>query len=320
MTAAHSFDAPKAYDGRNAIPISTSSYPFTQEYPTAHSLGSEATYAHSPTYPTQSNPEDLSSLNNLCWTAEFDHLGGPGLLSPDWELDADESIQPLASTTTPIHPDAHSKQYPLLTEPFPSHQYMIYLQLLHGIEQTVQFAHQCKSPGHGSTALSALDSTLVSSQRYTTTLLQLTSNPSFAHTYNEDHLLLSVVLDKLICLYSLAYSDLKRSMEIYDGMSMGITCPGAGSLDRWTRFGAFEMNVAEQMVLCRRTFAEELERARACLGRLMDAMGLGLSTPVSVSSSHGRHESMCEELKRKLDALMDDLERDQGNDGVHLVC
>ncbi|KAL4936214.1 hypothetical protein BDV06DRAFT_228106 [Aspergillus oleicola] len=325
LTTAQSFDNHRPYDGRNGVPVSTTSYPFTQGYP-ASSLRSEPAFPQSPGYPHQSTSEDLPSLNNICWTAELDQLGGPGLLSPDWELDADDSIAPLPPTSTSTYPNVLAegkdvpRQYPSPPDPLPSTQYTIYLHLLHCIDQTIQFSHQCKSPGHDNSSISTLDSILVASQRYTATLLQLTSSAIFTQTYNEDHLLFSVALEKLIYLLHLAYTDYKRSMEVYEGMGMIITRNGTGAVDRWTRFGAFELDVAEQTALCSRVFVEEIKRARVCLSRLMEVMGLELATPMSVSATMGRHELLCEEMRRKLDGLMDTVEGIQGVTGVHLVC
>lgn len=119
----------------------------------------------------------------------------------------------------------------------------------------------------------------------------------------------------MILLLSLGYAEFRRRMEIYNTMGMGMG---------WSRYGAFEMDVVEQMALCRRVFVDEVKRARVCLGRLVEAMGY-ISIPasgsvsVSVSSSPGRHEGLCEEMRRRLEGLLDELERDQSIQGVHLV-
>ncbi|KAL4784202.1 hypothetical protein BJX76DRAFT_367837 [Aspergillus varians] len=319
LTATHTFETSTAYNERSNIPISVTSYPFPPEYLAGTvPLVSEANYAHSPPgYPTLSNPEDSSSLSNLCWTTELDQLGGPGLLSPDWEIDADESIAAFASqatsTSTSTYPSSISeerhiaKPYAPPLEPFPSAQYTVYLHLLHSISHTIQFSHKCKSPGNES--MTTLDSIIVASQRYLTTLLQITDSPAFTHTYNDEHLLFSVALDKMIYLFSLGYVDFRRRMEVYEGMGINLT----GPMDRWIRFGAFEVDVAEQISLCRRVFVEEVKRARVCLGRLMGAMS------GSGTLSAGKHEGLCEEMKRKLDGLMDDLESDQSIHGVRFV-
>ncbi|KAL2830905.1 hypothetical protein BDW59DRAFT_158339 [Aspergillus cavernicola] len=320
LTPALSFEIPKAYNGRNGIPA----YPFTQEYP-ANRLPpvSEVHHPHLlPGYPTQSNPEDFNSLSNLCWTTELDQLGGPGMLSPDWEIDADESIPPpqshTASTSISGYPDLLPDEenvcrtYASPVEIFPSAQYTIYIHLLHSIEQTIQFFNHCRSPGVESMHASTLDSILAANQKYLTTLLQISDSQAFTHTYNEEHLLFSVALDKIIYLFGLGYKNFKRRIEVYEGM--GISC--AGPMNRWIRFGAFEIDFAEQMAICRREFVEEIKRAMACLGRLMDAMGC---ITMSISTSPGRHEGLCEEMKRRLDGLMDDIEGDLGFHGTHLL-
>ncbi|RDW70878.1 Zn(II)2Cys6 transcription factor domain-containing protein [Aspergillus mulundensis] len=103
LTTAHSFESPRTYDGRSHVPIPAYSYPQDYASATGLPLASESTYAHSsPIYPTQSHPEDMSSLNNLCWTSELDPLSG-GLLSPDWEIDGDDSL-PSASASASSHP------------------------------------------------------------------------------------------------------------------------------------------------------------------------------------------------------------------------
>jgi hypothetical protein len=155
---------------------------------------------------------------------------------------------------------------------------------------------------------------LAATQRYLTTLLQTTESPSFTHTYNEEHLLFSVALDKIIYLLRVGYTDLRRQMEVYESMRIGVAEPAKG----WVRYGAFEMDVVEQVSYCRKLFMEEVKRAGLCLDRLMEAMGY-LAMPGSGSSSPGRHEGLCEEMKRRLDGLLDILEGDQGAQGVHLV-
>ncbi|KAL4872530.1 hypothetical protein BDV12DRAFT_193248 [Aspergillus spectabilis] len=325
-TAPYLFEQGRGYEGRNSIAISTTSYPFTPEYPTSTlPVANEANYSQfPPAYHAQSNPEDLSNLSNLCWTTELDQLGGPGLLSPEWEIDADESIPPqpshTASTSISMYPDpasdpkSRSKTYASPPEPFPSAQYTMYLDLLHSIDHTIQFSVHCRSPGNEAMQTSTLDTILAASQRYLTTLLQSTDSPAFVQTYNEDHLLYSVALDKIIYLFGLAFADFRHRIELYEGTGMNYN----GSMNRWTRFGAYEVDFTEQMTLCRRVFVEEVKRARACLGRLMEAMGY-VSMSIPVSSSPGRHEGLCEEMKRRLDGLMDDLEADQSLHGVRLV-
>lgn len=338
LTTTRAFEDTGSY-GRHNIPVSTTCYPFTQEYSTGVlPLASEAAYAHSPPGYPAPNQEDLSNLNGLCWTAELDQLGDPGLLSPDWEIDAhDESIPSQPAATIPTSTYAASlpeekknnipKAYPSPINTFPSSaQYPVYLSLLHSIDHTIQFSQACKSPGAISEPMPlsmsmsmsttpTLDSTLVASQRYLTTMLQITESPGFTQTYNEGHLLFSVALDKMILLLSLGYAEFRRRMEIYNTMGMGMG---------WSRYGAFEMDVVEQMALCRRVFVEEVKRARVCLGRLVEAMGY-ISVPasgsvsMSVSSSPGRHEGLCEEMRRRLEGLLDELERDQSIQGVHLV-
>lgn len=347
LTTARTFENTNAGTyGRHDIPVSTACYPFTQEYSTGVlPLASEATYyPHSPPLPPPGYPapadQDLSNLNGLCWTAELDQLGDPGLLSPDWEIDAhDESIS--TSTYRASLPEEKKNNTPN-AYPSPvissSEQYTRYLNLLHSIDHTIQFTQACKSPSAISETMPVsmsvsmpmpmpvsmsmsmsttptLDSILVASQRYLTTLLQITDSPGFTHTYNEGHLLFSVALDKMIFLFSLGYAEFRRRMEIYDTMGTGMG---------WSRYGAFEMDVVEQMALCRRVFVEEVKRARVCLGRLVGAMGyISMSASgsgsVSVSSSPGRHERLCEEMRRRLDGLLDDLERNQSIQGVHLV-
>ncbi|KAL4776769.1 hypothetical protein BDW60DRAFT_202875 [Aspergillus nidulans var. acristatus] len=316
----HSYDSPRAYEARNAIPI-PASYPFTQEYAAGFSLANETSYAQSsPSYLTQSRREDSSSLNNLCWTPELDQLGGPGLLSPDWEIDAEETFlqvpsQPPASVPTylDIISDGRnaSEAYASPTESVPPSQYPLYLHLLQSIDHSIRLANQCKSPGQQT---STQDMILAATQRYLTTLLQTTESPSFTRTYNEEHLLFSVALDKIIYLLRVGYTDLRRQMEVYESMRIGVAEPAKG----WVRYGAFEMDVVEQVSYCRKLFVEEVKRAGLCLDRLMEAMGY-LAMPGSGSSSPGRHEGLCEEMKRRLDGLLDILEGDQGAQGVHLV-
>jgi hypothetical protein len=191
----------------------------------------------------------------------------------------------------------------------------MYLDLLHSIDHTtIQVSVQCRSPGNEAMQTSTLDTILAASQRYLTTLLQITDSPAFVQTYNEDHLLYSVALDKIIYLFSLGFADFRHRIEVYEGMGIKY----AGSVDRWARFGAYEVDFTEQMTLCRRVFVEEVKRARVGLGRLMEAMGY-VSMDISVSSSPGRHEGLCEEMKRRLDRLMDDLEAEQSLHGVRLV-
>ncbi|KAL3439122.1 hypothetical protein BDV09DRAFT_191338 [Aspergillus tetrazonus] len=316
----HSYDSPRAYEARNAIPI-PASYPFTQEYAAGLSLANETSYAQSsPSYLTQSRREDSSGLNNLCWAPELDQLGGPGLLSPDWEIDAEETFlqvppQPPASVPTYVDVTSDgrnaSKAYASPTESIPPNQYPLYLHLLQSIDHSMRLANQCRSPGqHTSTQ----DMILAATQRYLTTLLQSTESLSFTHTYNEEHLLFSVALDKIIYLLKVGYTDLRRQMEVYESMCIGVAEPAKG----WVRYGAFEMDVFEQVSYCRKLFVEEVKRAGLCLDRLMEAMGY-LAMPGSGSSSPGRHERLCEEMKRRLDGLLDSLEGDQGAQGVHLV-
>ncbi|KAL4794581.1 hypothetical protein BDV19DRAFT_364833 [Aspergillus venezuelensis] len=107
-------------------------------------------------------------------------------------------------------------------------------------------------------------------------------------------------------------------MEVYEGMGMVIPRNGTGTMDRFARYGAFELEVAEQTSLCSRVFVEEMKRARVCLSRLMDAMGMGMGTPLSAST--GRHEIFCEDMRRRLDALMDGFEGGHGSNTVHHVC
>ncbi|KAL4734252.1 hypothetical protein BDV11DRAFT_209545 [Aspergillus similis] len=316
----HSYESPRAYEARNAIPI-PASYPFTQEYAAGISLANETSYTQSsPSYLTQSRREDSSNLNNLCWTPELDQLGGPGLLSPDWEIDAEESFlqvpsQPPASVPTYLDVGSDgrsaSEAYASPTESISPSQYPLYLHLLQSIDHNIRLANQCRSPGqHTSTQ----DMILAATQRYLTTLLQTTESSSFTRTYNEEHLLFSVVLEKIIYLLSVGYTDLRRQMEVYEGIGIGVTEPAKG----WVRYAAFEMDVVEQVSYCRKLFVEEVKRAGLCLDRLMEAMGY-LAMPGSGSSSPGRHEGLCEEMKRRLDGLLDGLEGDQRAQGVHLV-
>ncbi|KAL4979515.1 hypothetical protein BDW66DRAFT_157339 [Aspergillus desertorum] len=320
LMTSHSYESPRACDGRTAIPISAS-YPFTQDYVTGLPLANETSYAHSsPGYLAQSHTEDLSSLNNLCWTTELDQLGGRGLLSPDWEIDAEESLllvppQPSASISTysDVVSDGRntSETYASPAESISPGQYSVYLHLLQSIDHTIRFANQCRSPGEHT---STLDTILTATQRYLTTLLQITESPGFTHTYNEEHLLFSVALDKMIYLFSLGYADLRRQLGVYEGMGTGLAEPVKG----WVRYGAFEMDLVEQVSYCRKVFVEEVKRAGFCLDRLLEAMGY-LAMPGSGSSSPGRHEGLCEEMKRRLDGLLDGLKGDQGTHGVHLV-
>ncbi|KAL3475116.1 hypothetical protein BJX99DRAFT_259732 [Aspergillus californicus] len=315
LTPTHSFESPRTYSGRSSVAI-PQNYPFTHEYPASTlPVVSEANHPHlPPRYPPQSHPEDLSNLSNLCWTAELDQLGGPGLLSPDWEIDADESNAPQSHQTSTTYPDPvpdeHNdyRTYASPTEIFPSVQYPIYIHLLHSIEQTIQFSSHCRSPGAEGMHASTLDSVLAASQRYLTTLSQIADSAVFTHTYNEEHLLFSVALDKIIYLFTLGYADFRRRMEVYE--RMGMNC--AGQVDRWMRFGAFEVDFVEQTAMCQRVFVEEVKRARACLGRLMDAMGVMV---MPLSTSPGRHEGLCEEMKKRLDGLRDELEVDHGVHG-----
>ncbi|KAL4917035.1 hypothetical protein BDW62DRAFT_202197 [Aspergillus aurantiobrunneus] len=312
-------ESSRAYSGRAPIPISTTSYPFAQDYAAGTlPLASEATYAHSPPgYPPNSNPEELTGLNNLCWSTELDQLSGPGLLSPDWEIDADDSIPltspPAAPTTThqtlSSHEPISSNGYASPTEPFPSAQYTMYLQLLHSIDHTIQFSHQCRSsPGSGSEGMpsSTLDSILVASQRYLTTLLQITDTPVFTHTYNEEHLLVSVALERMIDLFGLGYTEFQHRVGVYG--SMGVSC--LTPVDWWARNGGLEVDVVDRVAAARGVFVDEVKRARLCLGRLMEAMGCLAGSRVA-----GRHEGLCEEMKRRLDALVEDLEDQSGRGG-----
>ncbi|KAL5051993.1 hypothetical protein BDW71DRAFT_213026 [Aspergillus fruticulosus] len=320
LMTSQSYESPRAYDGRNPIPI-PASYPFTQDYATGLPLANETSCAHSsPGYLTQSQPEDLSSVNNLCWTTELDQLGGPGLLSPDWEIDAEESLLPVASqppnsisTYSDVVSDGRntSEAYASPAESIPPGQYSVYLHLLQSIDHTIRFANQCRSPGEH---ISTLDSVLTATQRYLTTLLQITESPGFTHTYNEEHLLFSVALDKMIYLFSLGYADLGRQMEAYEGMGISFAEPVKG----WVRYSAFEMDVVEHVSYCRKVFVEEVKRAGLCLDRLMEAMGYP-AMPGSGSSFPGRHEGLCEEMKRRLDGLLDGLKGDLGTHGVNLV-
>ncbi|KAL4993742.1 hypothetical protein BDV10DRAFT_189682 [Aspergillus recurvatus] len=320
LMTSHSYESPRAYDGRNPIPI-PASYPLTQDYATGLPLANETNYAHSsPSYITQSHPEDLTSLNNLCWTAELDQLGDPGLLSPDWEIDAEDSLPPVSSQqpvplSTYSNPASDGRNttetYASPAESVPPGQYPVYLHLLQSIDHTIRFANQCRSPGEHT---SMLDSILAAIQRYLTTLVQITESPGFTNTYNEEHLLFSVALDKMIYLFSLGYADLRRQMEVYEGMGIGVAEPAKG----WVRYGAFEMDVVEQVSYLRKVLVEEVKRAGLCLDRLMETMGY-LAMPGSGSSSPGRHEGLCEEMKRRLDGLLDGLKGDQGIHGVHLL-
>jgi hypothetical protein len=252
----------------------------------------------------QSPPEDLANYSNLCWTTELDQLGGPGLLSPDWEIDADDPI-PLANTAPASYPDLHpleknmSRAYASPTEPMPSPHCTSYLHLIGGIEQSIQLVSHCRSPGSESAQPSVLDSILGASQRYLTPLLQITESPTFTHTYSEEHLLFSVALDKIIYLFGLGYGELRRRMEIHEGMSMGCNTPA----DRWFCSGPYGIDFLDQLAICRRVFVEEINRARLCLGRLIDIMG---------PTTTGRHESLCEDMKRRLDGLMEEFEGDHG--------
>ncbi|KAL6229313.1 hypothetical protein BDW75DRAFT_235308 [Aspergillus navahoensis] len=320
LMTSHSYESPRAYDGRNPIPI-PASYPFTQDYATGLPLANETSYAHSsPGYLTQSHPEDLSSLNNLCWATELDQMGGPDLLSPDWEIDAEEALPPMPSqppNSTSNYSDVvsdgrnTSEAYASAAEGIPPGQYPVYLHLLQSIDHTIRFANQCRSPGEHT---STLDSILAATQRYLSTLLQITESPGFTCTYNEEHLLFSVALDKMIRLFSLGYADFRRQVETYESMGIGFAEP----VKSWVQYGAFEMDVVEQMSYCRKVFVEEVKRAGLCLTRLMEAMGY-LAMPGSESSSPGRHEGLCEEMKRRLDGLLDGLKGDQGTQGVPLV-
>ncbi|KAL4907583.1 hypothetical protein BDW74DRAFT_176334 [Aspergillus multicolor] len=317
LTTAHSFESTRTYDGRSHVPIPVS-YSYAQEYATGMPLANETTYAQSlPIYPTQSHPEDMSSLNNLCWTSDLDQLGGPGLLSPAWEIDGDESLPSASSqpqTSMSSYPDFasegrnSSRAYASPAESIPPGQYPVYLHLLQSIDQTIRFATQCRSPGEHT---SLIDSILAACQRYLSTLLHITDSPAFTHTYNEEHLLFSVALDKVGYLFGVAYGDFRHRIDIYEGMGINFVEPvGYG-----VRYGAFEMDVMEQMSYCRKAFVEEVKRAGVCLGRLMEVMGY-MSLPGSGSSSPGRHEGLCEDLKRRLDGLLDDLKGEQGG---HMV-
>ncbi|KAL5338591.1 hypothetical protein BJX70DRAFT_398537 [Aspergillus crustosus] len=326
LTAPYPYDHGRGYEGRTSVTVSTTPYPYTPEYPASTiPVANDANYSHYPAaYHAQSHPEDLSNPSNLCWTTELDQLGGPGLLSPEWELDADESIPPqashTASTSTSSYPDPvsdlkrSSQTYSSPPEHFPSAQYTMYLDLLHSIDHTIHFSAHCRSPGNEAMQSSTLDTILTASQRYLTRLLQITDSPAFVHTYTEDHLLFSVALDKIIYLFSLAFADFQHRLDLYEGMGINY----AGAVDRWPRFGGYEVGFAEQMALCRGVFLEEVKRARVCLVRLMEAMGC-VPLSISVSSSPGRHEGLCEEMKRRLDRLMEDLEADHSVHGVHLV-
>ncbi|KAL2803414.1 hypothetical protein BJX63DRAFT_440101 [Aspergillus granulosus] len=302
LTPDHSYESPRSFGGRN-MPVPATSYPFPQEYPTASlPLTSEATHPHIISGYPQSNPEDLSNYSNLCWATELDQLDGPGLLSPNWELDTDDPIA-LASTASASYPDLHPfeksipKAYASPAEFIPSPQCTIYLQLINSIEQSIQLVSHCRSPNNESAQLSVLESILGANQRFVTTLLQITDNPSFRHTYSDEHLLFSVALDKVICLFSLGYGELRRRMEIHEGMSVGSN----GSADRWVRFGAYGIDFLDQVAIGRRAFVEEMKRARLCLGRLIETMG---------PTTTGRHEELCEEMKRRLDGLMEEFEGD----------
>ncbi|KAJ0413091.1 hypothetical protein BJY00DRAFT_322517 [Aspergillus carlsbadensis] len=294
LTPAHSYESPRSFGGRN-VPMPATSYPFPQEYP-------PSTLPHGTQGYFQTAPEDLANYSNLCWTTELDQLGGPGLLSPDWEIDADDPV-PLASTAPASYPDLHpleknmSKVYVSPTEFMPSPQCTSYLHLISGIEQSIQLASHCRSPGSESTQPSVMDAILGASQRYLTPLLQITESHTFMHTYSEEHLLFSVALDKIIYLFSLGYGEIRRRMEIHEGMSMGCNA----STDRWFRSGPYGIDFLDQLALCRRVFVDEMKRARLCLGRLIDTMG-----PITA----GRHEGLCEDMKRRLDGLMEEVEGD----------
>ncbi|KAL4887669.1 hypothetical protein BJY04DRAFT_212697 [Aspergillus karnatakaensis] len=325
-TAPYPYETTRSYDGRNNVAVCPTSYPFTPEYPTTTApVSSEANYHHYPSsYHSQANPEDLSNLSNICWTTELDQLGGPGLLSPEWELDAEDAMPPQPSHTAPVSiptypdPGSNTKQvsraYASPPEPYPSIQYTMYLDLLHNIDHTIQFSAHFKSPSNEAMQSSALDAILTACQRFLTTLLHIADSQVFVQTYNEDHLLFSVALDKVVYLFSLAYTDFRQRMELYEGMGANYT----GSVDRWIRLGGYDVDIVEQMAFYSKAFVEEVKRARVCLGRLMEAMGYA-SMSVSVSSSPGRHERLCEEMKGRLDRLMDDLEADQSAHGVRMV-
>ncbi|KAL2853552.1 hypothetical protein BJX68DRAFT_265018 [Aspergillus pseudodeflectus] len=296
LTPAHSYESPRSFGGRN-VPMPATSYPFPQEYP-------PSTLPHVTQGYFQSTPEDVANYSNLCWTTELDQLGGPDLLSPDWEIDADEPV-PVANTAPASYPNLHpveksiSKAYASPTEFKPSPQCTSYLHLINGIELSIQHASHCRSLGSENAQPSVLDSILGASQRYLTPLLQITESPAFTHTYSEEHLLFSVALDKIIYLFSLGYRELQRRMEIHEGMSMGCNAPA----DRWFRSGRYGVDVIDQLALCRRVFVEEMKRARLCLGRLIDIMG---------PATTGRHEGLCEDMKRRLDGLTEELEGDYG--------
>ncbi|KAL3457217.1 hypothetical protein BJX64DRAFT_293387 [Aspergillus heterothallicus] len=303
LTPAHSYESPRSFGGRN-VPIPATSYPFPQEYQTGiPSLTSEATHPHIIQGYSQSNPEDMAIYSNLCWTAEFDQLGGPGLVSPDWELDADDPIH-LASTAPASYPDLHpldksgstacASPIELVSPP----KCRVYLTLIDRIEQSIELSSHCRSPGSEHAQPSMLDSILGVSQRYLTTLLQNTDSPTFTHTYSEEHLLFSVALDKIITLFSLGYGEFRRRMDIHEGINMGCN----GPTDRWIRCGEYGIDFQDQMGISRRVFVEEMKRARLCLGRLIESMG---------PRTTGRHEGLCEDMKRRLDGLMDELEGDQ---------
>ncbi|CEL03102.1 hypothetical protein ASPCAL04259 [Aspergillus calidoustus] len=296
LTPAHSYESPRSFGGRN-VPMPATSYPFPQEYP-------PSTLPHATQGYFQSTPEDVANYSNLCWTTELDQLGGPGLLSPDWEIDADDPV-PVANTAPASYPNLHpversiSKADASPTEFMPSPQCTSYLHLINGIELSIQHASHCRSRGSENAQPSVLDSILGASQRYLTPLLQITESPAFTHTYSEEHLLFSVALDKIIYLFSLGYGELQRRMEIHEGMSMGCNAPA----DRWFRSGPYGVDFIDQLALYRRVFVEEMKRARLCLGRLIDIMG---------PTTTGRHEGLCEDMKRRLDGLMEELERDHG--------
>ncbi|KAL3492771.1 hypothetical protein BJX62DRAFT_235929 [Aspergillus germanicus] len=299
LTPAHSYESPRSFGGRN-VSMPATSYPFPQQYP-------PSTLPYVTQGYFQSNPEDLANYSNLCWTTELDQLGGPGFLSPDWEIDADDPV-PLANTAPASYPDLHpleknmSRAYASPTELIPSPQCTSYLHLISGIEQSIQLVSHCWSPGSESAQPLVLDSILGAGQRYLTPLLQITESPAFTHTYSEEHLLFSVALDKIIYLFGLGYGELRRRMEIHEGISMGCNAPA----DRWLRSGPHGIDFLDQLALCRRVFVEEMKRARLCLGKLIDIMG---------PTTAGRHEGLCEDMKRRLDGLMEELE---GEHGLHM--
>ncbi|KAI9375782.1 hypothetical protein BJX61DRAFT_539513 [Aspergillus egyptiacus] len=333
LTPTHCTESPRAYNGRTTLPASAPApatcYPFPQAYPTALPFTSEPHHLRlHPGYPAQAaTTEDLPSLSNLCWTSELDQLAGQGLLSPGWEVNADESLSP-HSHPPPAYPDAtanaKNKNSSRLYAPPPeksllSAQYTSYIHLLHSIDKTTQLSTPSRPPNpennmHPSTTTTAttLDSILAANQRYLATLVHIAdTSPAFANAYNEEHLLFTVALDKIIDLLRVGYAEFRRRMDVFDAMGtgMGMGCPGP-VVDRWMRYGAtagpFEMDFVEQTGICRRVLAEEVTRARACLGRLTDAMGCG-AVSLSGWSGSGRHEEFCEEMKKRLDALMEGL-------------